>query len=702
MSLGRFFGPSNPASSPAGQPRSRSSSRNRLNKRIPHPTGTSDVTALHNRVSVVPEGNEEQAALAQDNPQIHPIFQERFRLTEEESSRPDTPNEGFPPTFPPLARLNMPGFPSDPAESESPTEEQPCIKKSESSLSLNSVVGEKKNFNLQKVNPFFTDSTQTYYRAFQKKLDTINSKTSEDQLCIEEYLVKSEKAWFNRFHHAQMGNSAAASRSGTPASSVFRMPWGRTSHDVGSTRNGSPGSQSPSVAGSGTAEFLLGEDYQPPTGLKKFLQKKVGDWYLYSILLAFGQIIAANSYQITLLTGENGQSANKLYVVASIYLASSAIWWILFRVFKQVYILSAPFLLYGLAFFLVGMGPYTADLAGRGWIYNVATALYAAASASGSLYFALNFGTEGGTPAQSWAFRACVIQGSQQLFVAALWYWGSTLTAESNAGLSPSVVLTSSPKITGITTPIAVFLWAVALLILFGLPNYYRQQPGKIPSFYSALFRRKIVLWFFVAVILQNYWLSAPYGRNWRYLWNSQHAPAWGIVLLLLLFFVGVWGLMLLILGRLSKQHSWIIPIFSIGLGAPRWSQMLWGISGIATYVPWGSSAFGAILGRALWCWLSVLDSIQGVGFGIILLQTLTRYHVAFTLLFAQVVGSLATIAARASAPDNTGPGHVFPNFAFGIKDGVGHWAFWVGLLCQILVPIGFLVVFRKSQLFKP
>lgn len=348
------------------------------------------------------------------------------------------------------------------------------------------------------------------------------------------------------------------------------------------------------------------------------------------------------------------------------------------------------------------MGPYTAELAGRGWIYDVATALYAAASASGSLYFALNFGTEGGTPAQTWAFRACVIQGSQQLVVAALWYWGSTLIAESNAGLSPSVLFTSSSTITGITTPIAIFLWAIALVLLFGLPNYYRQQPGKIPSFYSALFRRKIVLWYFVAVLLQNYWLSAPYGRNWRYLWSSQHAPAWSIVLLLLIFFIGVWSLMLLILGCLSKQHSWIIPIFSIGLGAPRWSQMLWGISGIATYVPWGSSALGAILGRALWCWLSVLDSIQGVGFGIILLQTLTRFHVAFTLLFAQVIGSLATIAARATAPDKTGPGDVFPNFAFGIKDGLDGWAFWVGLWCQIVVPVGFLVVFRKSQLFKP
>ncbi|KAL8725521.1 MAG: hypothetical protein Q9166_007307 [cf. Caloplaca sp. 2 TL-2023] len=701
MSLGRFFGPSHPsfASSRArSHSRSRSRSRHRLTSKRSAPSsvaGGNDTVAM-NRVSVVPEGNEDLTILAHNSPQLHPIANEDFRFTEEESSRPDTPNEGFPRRFPPLSELSMPGFSPAASGRNSPTPEQQGIPRSETPLSVHSVAGEDKRFKLQKVNPFFTDSTETYYRAFQKKLESVNSKSAEDQLCIEEYLVKSEKAWFNRFHQAKMGNSAAASRSSTPASSVFRIPFGRSSHGQ------SPDPESPVSDQSGTAQFLLGDDYVPPKGVKKLLLKKIGDWHLYSFLLAFGQIIAANSYQITLLTGENGQSAHKLYIVASIYLASSVVWWILFRLVKQVHVLSLPFLLYGMAFFLIGMGPYTSSLASRGWIYNVATALYAAASASGSLFFALNFGTEGGTPAHSWAFRACVIQGSQQLYVAALWYWGSTLTASSNAGLSTSVLLTSSPTVTGITTPIACFLWAIGLILFIGLPSYYRQTPGKIPSFYLALFRRKLVIWFFIVVIIQNYWLSAPYGRNWRYLWNSQHAPVWGIVILLLIFLVGVWALVLLILGYFSRQHSWIVPIFSIGLGAPRWCQMLWGVSGIGTFVPWGSPAFGAILGRALWCWISVLDSIQGVGFGMILLQTLTRYHVAFTLLFAQVIGSVATIAARASAPDATAPGTVFPNFSIGMQEGLRqHW-FWIALMFQLVIPVGFFVFFRKAQLFKP
>jgi hypothetical protein len=100
----------------------------------------------------------------------------------------------------------------------------------------------------------------------------------------------------------------------------------------------------------------------------------------------------------------------------------------------------------------------------------------------------------GGTPTRTWAFRACVIQGTQQIYVALLWYWGSSLTRLSTNGVASSSLITSSSKITGITTPIAFILWVVGAVLFFGLPNYYRQKPGKVPSFYSSLVRRKIVL----------------------------------------------------------------------------------------------------------------------------------------------------------------------------------------------------------------
>jgi alpha-1,3-glucan synthase len=71
------------------------------------------------------------------------------------------------------------------------------------------------------------------------------------------------------------------------------------------------------------------------------------------------------------------------------------IWWYLFRRIKALYVVSIPFALYGLAFLILGMGLYAPNATATNWVFNVATGLYAAASASGSLYFALNFGTEG-------------------------------------------------------------------------------------------------------------------------------------------------------------------------------------------------------------------------------------------------------------------------------------------------------------------
>jgi alpha-1,3-glucan synthase len=174
------------------------------------------------------------------------------------------------------------------------------------------------------------------------------------------------------------------------------------------------------------------------------------------------------------------------------------------------------------------------------------------------------------------------------------------------------------------------------------------------------------------------------------------------IAALVILFFIVIWVALMLMFSRLTKSHSWILPIFAVGVGAPRWCQMLWATSGAGSYLPWVASATGgAILSRCLWLWLGVLDAIQGVGFGMILLQTMTRFHIVFTLMAAQFIGSIFTILARATAPDNTGPGTVFPNFALG-AEGLKHAGFWLGLIFQIIVCIGFAIFFRKEQLTKP
>lgn len=84
---------------------------------------------------------------------------------------------------------------------------------------------------------------------------------------------------------------------------------------------------------------------------------------------------------------------------------------------------------------------------------------------------------------------------------------------------------------------------------------------------------------------------------------------------MVIIFFIGIWALLLWIFGFLSSRHAWFLPIFAIGLGSPRWCQMLWGISNIGAYLPWaGGGTASALVGRGLWLWLGVLDQIQGVG----------------------------------------------------------------------------------------
>lgn len=565
------------------------------------------------------------------------------------------------------------------------------VSSSNSLLSMNSIVGEKTDFLLQKVDPFFTDSNGEFARAFEKRLEDLKGSNSESTACIEEFLVKSEKQWFDTFRNVKLGRHTAAYS-------------GRTSFH--SSRDSRPTSAAPSIYGGNTdpdsqpdannlaEEFLLGKDYKPPTGLRKWMQLRIGDWPVYAFFMGFGQIIAANSYQITLLTGEVGQTANKLYAIASIYLATSICWWVFFRRFQSRLCLSLPFFFYGLAFLLIGVAHYGSTAGSRGWIQNVGTGFYAVASSSGSIFFALNFGDEGGAQVKAWVFRACMIQGTQQIYVAALWYWGAYLNKRTNNALiSTPNPISDTWKITAITLPLTVLLWVIGLVMWFGLPTYYRQAPGKMPSFYKSLARRKIVLWFFVTVVIQNFFLSAPYGRNWSFLWSSSHTQTWQIVVLIAVFFIGVWALLLWMFAVLSKSHSWILPLFAIGLGAPRWAQIWWGTSNIGLFLPWaGSFTTSALVSRALWLWLGVLDAIQGVGLGMILLATLTRVHVAFTLITAQVLGSIATMVARAVAPNKIGPGPISPDITGNVSNIWQAW-FWVGLIFNLAICVGYFKV---------
>lgn len=74
--------------------------------------------------------------------------------------------------------------------------------------------------------------------------------------------------------------------------------------------------------------------------------------------------------------------------------------------------------------------------------------------------------------------------------------------------------------------------------------------------------------------------------------------------------------------------------------------------------------------------------------------------HIAFALISGQVLGALATILARAIAPDNLGPGDVFPDFSFyrpgdSLEPFHKPW-FYIALLSQVLISVGYFMFFRK------
>ncbi|QDS68915.1 hypothetical protein FKW77_008195 [Venturia effusa] len=582
--------------------------------------------------------------------------------------------------------------------------------KRSSVLDLSQVTLGRTDFKLQNVDATFNDTTGEYFKAFEAKLSSLDGKTSEKDLCIEEYLIASEKAWFARYRAAKLGRNRDPSP--LPARRASPRPSGERSRPVSSgslyAHGLAPSSDgdadSIGEASSLADEFLLGADYSRPSILKRWLQTRIGDWPVYSLLLALGQIMAANSYQITLLSGDQGQTPEKLYIVGAIFMVTSCLWWIMFRVLKSMYVLSLPFAFYGSAFVFLGLAPFVSVGSGRDWMRNIATGLYTTASSSGSLFFAMNFGDEGGSPIKSWVLRACIIQGTQQIYITALFYWGNSMTVATTTGQMQKNLITESQKMAAVTLPIAAFLFAIGAILFTSLPPYYRQTPGKIPNFYRTLIHRKLIPWFFVTVILQNYFLSSPYGRNWAYLWSSKHAPVYAVTLLVLFFFIGIWALFLFIFAKISHTHSWALPIFAIGLGAPRWAQMLWATSGIGSWVPWmpGGPVAGALAGRSLWLWLGVCDAIQGVGFGMMLLQTLTRIHIAVSLMAAQLIGTAITLLAKATSPDRDGPGDVFPDFSKGVGHALSKPWFWIALCAQLIIPIGFFKFFRKEQLSKP
>ena len=62
-------------------------------------------------------------------------------------------------------------------------------------------------------------------------------------------------------------------------------------------------------------------------------------------------------------------------------------------------------------------------------------------------------------------------------------------------------------------------------------------------------------------------------------------------------------------------------------------------------------------------------------------------------------------MVARATAPDRIGPGSVFPDVGiWDLRDGLSgspmaSFPFWIALLCQLIIVIGYFWFYRKEQL---
>ncbi|THG99779.1 hypothetical protein EW026_g2645 [Hermanssonia centrifuga] len=567
--------------------------------------------------------------------------------------------------------------------------------------SIASIVDEKANSPLNKAIASFTDSDGGVAQDFVQKLQMLNAHNSKHELSIEKFLTKSEEKFFDKVKKDKL--SSAASIRSSQRDSVWGTP-APSSFDHSRPSSPSNSAFAPGVDGySGPLPNESG-DVVVMTRLQIAMSRELFGWPLYTIVIAAGQMLSATSFQITLLSGQNWQTDLQLYVLGGVFLAASAVWYILFRYKPSVYVLAAPWLFFGIAFFLIGLPSVATALhPAHDALTSAATWAYAVASAAAFIFFGLNFGEEAGAATEVWTMRACVVQGSQQIWVAALWYWGNELNgAAANSNPPWWIVL--------VVWPLGVISALFAYLMLYGLPDYYRQTPPKVPNFLRTLFRRKKIG-------------HLPYGRNWGFLW-AVPIPKWQILLLVIGFFIGVWALMLGVLTHFSKTHTWLLPVFAVGLGAPRWCQMLWGTSSLALYIPWAGHA-GPYLGISLWLWLGVLDAVQGVGLGMILLQTLSRLHVCATLAFAQIIGSVCVMVARATAPNKVGPESVFPDAAkwdfsdglkgtsFGVLAAVVAYSlppgspmasapFWVAMICQIIIVIGYFWFYRKEQLARP
>jgi alpha-1,3-glucan synthase len=205
--------------------------------------------------------------------------------------------------------------------------------------SISSIMDDKGSSSpLNKAIVDFTDANGDVAQDFIQKLQLLSADNSKADLCIEQFLVKSERKYFANVKKEKIISSTASYKSssrdstfGTPAPSLHysynsygdRAGSPDAGYDYGSSdhHHQAHGQYDGNMATMANDDGGLHDKYAPDvmmTRIQITMQRQIGKWPLYCIILGAGQMLSATSYQMTLLSGSNYQKDRALYVLSSV------------------------------------------------------------------------------------------------------------------------------------------------------------------------------------------------------------------------------------------------------------------------------------------------------------------------------------------------------------------------------------------------
>lgn len=134
---------------------------------------------------------------------------------------------------------------------------------------------------------------------------------------------------------------------------------------------------------------------------------------------------------------------------------------------------------FGIGFTLIGVPSLTDRLSvysTRHAITLAAECSYSFASAAGFLFFSVNFGEEAGAPTSVWVMRACLVQGVQQIWVSALWYFAFRLQGADPAAQTSLLPAWSN----AITMSLGAISFGIGYILFKGLVRSSPPAPDSV------------------------------------------------------------------------------------------------------------------------------------------------------------------------------------------------------------------------------